>query len=95
MLYCLIDSNGIFNTPVICVNWGKPYTSGKNGTNVAFTKIYVEIRITGTSIMHSQKFIFKNRVITYKCFQMCAHHANNYQSSLLTLHIRLLLAFIT
>ena len=32
--------------------------------------------------------------ITYKCFQMCIYHVNFYQSSLLTLHIRLVCAFI-
>ena len=49
----------------------EPHTSGKNGmsegTSVAFAKIYVEIRINGTSIMRSQKFTIKNRVIIYKC----------------------------
>ena len=63
--------------------------------NVAFAKIYVEIQINGASVMCSQKFTFKNRVITYKCFQMCVHHANDYQSSPLLLHIRLVLTFTT
>ena len=64
----------------------KPHTSGRNGTSVTFTKIYVETRINGMSVMRSQKFTFKNWLITNKCSQMCIHHADNYQSSLLTLN---------
>ena len=78
--------------------WGKsdraPH-SGKNGTSVAFAKIYVEIRNNGTSVMHSQKFTFKNQMTTYKSFRMCVHHANSSQSSLLVLHIRPVCVFIT
>ena len=64
----------------IGVSLSKPLTSGKNRMSVVFTKIYMEIRINGTSVMHSQKLTFKNWVITYKCFQMCVHYANSYQS---------------
>ena len=73
----------------------EPHTSMKNGTSVAFVKIYVEIQINGITVMRSQKFTFKNQVITYKCFWMSVHHTKNYQSSLLTLHIRLVCMFIT
>ena len=55
------------------VNFGKPHISGKNST----------------SVMHSQNSMYVNQVITYKCFKMCVHHANNYMSSLLTILIRL------
>ena len=37
----------------------------------------------------------QNRVITYKRFWMYVHHANDYQSSLLTLLRRLVRTFIT
>ena len=87
------DSESVLS--LIGVNLSEPHTSGKNGTSVMFTKVYVEIQINGTSGMRSQKFTFKNQVITYKYFQMCVHHTNNYHSSLLTLHIRLVHAFIT
>ena len=73
----------------------EPHTSGKDGMSIAFVRIYMEIWINGTNIMHSQKFTFKRQVIIYKCFQMCVHHTNNCQSSLLTLHIRLVCTFIT
>ena len=73
----------------------KPHTSWKNGTSITLTKIYMEIQINSTSIMHSQKFMSKNQVITYKCFRMCVYHTKNYQSSLLMLHIRLACMFIT
>ena len=73
----------------------EPHTSGKNGMSIAFVRIYMEIQINGTNVMHSQKFTFKIQVIIYKCFQMCVHHTNICQSSLLTLHIRLVRAFIT
>ena len=59
----------------------EPHT---NGTSVVFAKIYLEIQINCMSVMHSQNFMFKYRVITYKCFQMCVHHENHYKSSLLT-----------
>ena len=80
---------------VIGVSLNEFHTSGKNGTNIAFTKIYAEIWINGTSIMCSQRFTFKSRVITDKCFRLCVHHANDHQSSLLTFHVRLVHAFIT
>ena len=54
--------------------------------SVTFTKINVETQINGMNFMRSQKFMFKNWVITKKCSQMCVHHADNYQSSLLTLN---------
>ena len=38
---------------VIGASLNEPQTSGKNGTSVAFAKIYVEIWINGTSIMCS------------------------------------------
>ena len=79
----------------IGVSLSEPHTSGKNSTGVVFTKMYTEIRIDGKSIKRSQKFTFKDQVITYKCLQMCVHHANKYQSTLLTLHIRLVCMFIT
>ena len=44
-----------------------------NGMSIAFTKIYLEIWINGTSIVHSQKVMFKNQVknyVTYKYFWM-------------------------
>ena len=41
----------------IGVSLSKPHTSGKNGISVTFAKVYVEIRINGTSVMRSQKFI--------------------------------------
>ena len=40
------------------------HTSVKNGMSITFAKIYVEIRINGTSVMRSQKFKFKSQVIT-------------------------------
>ena len=80
---------------VIGESSNEPHTSRKNGTSIVFAKIYVKIQINGTSIMRSRKFTFKNRVITCKCFRVCVHHTNNYESSLLTLHIRLVHAFIT
>ena len=43
----------------IGVSLSKPHTSGRNGMSIAFAKIYVEIRINGTSVMRSQKFIWK------------------------------------
>ena len=60
---------------------GKPYSSRNNGI----------------SFMCLQKFtyMYRSRVITYTCFRMCVHHANNYQSSLLTVHIWLVRTFIT
>ena len=42
----------------------EPHTSGKNGASVVLVKIYVEIQNYGTSIMCSQKFTFKNWVVT-------------------------------
>ena len=51
--------------------------------------------INGMSVVRSQKFKFKNQVITYKCFQICVRPANDYQSNLLALHIRLVQVFIT
>ena len=41
----------------IGVSLSKPHTSRKNGMSIAIAKVYVEIRINGTSVMHSQKFI--------------------------------------
>ena len=79
----------------IGVTLSEPHTNGKNGMSIAFVRIYMEIRINGTNVMHSQKFTFKSQVIIYKCFRMCVHHTNDYQSSLLTLHIRLVRVFIT
>ena len=79
---------------IIGVSLSEPQTSGKNVTSVIFTKFYVEIWSNGISVMCSQKFTLKNRTITYKCFRMCVHHVNDYQSSLMTLHIRLVCAFI-
>ena len=38
------------------------YTSRSNGTSVVFTKIYMEMQITDTSVMRSQMFMFKSRV---------------------------------
>ena len=64
----------------VCIYWvslSKPHTSSRNGMSVAFTKIYVEIRINGTSVMRSKKFTFKHWVIPYKCFRVCVHHVNN------------------
>ena len=69
---------------LIGVTLSEPHTSGKNGVSVVFVKIYVEIQINGMSVICSQKFTFKNWVVTYKCFQVCVHHANNHHSSLLT-----------
>ena len=46
---------------LIGVTVSKPHTSGKNGVNVAFVKMYVEIQIDGMSVMCSQKFTIKNR----------------------------------
>ena len=80
---------------IIGASLNKPHTSWKNGMSISFTKINVNIWINGMSVMRSRKFTFKNWTITYKCFQMCVHHTNNYQSSLLTLHIRLVRVFIT
>ena len=80
---------------IIEASMSKPHTSGKSGMSIAIKKIYVEIWIDGKSVMHSQKFTFKNRVTTYKCFWMFVHHVNKYQSSLLTLYIRLVRAFLT
>ena len=77
------------NATVIGVSINKPHTSRRNGMSVAFTKIYMGIQITGTSVMYSQKYALKNQVksmITYKCFRMCLHHEKNYKRSLLTLH---------
>ena len=92
-----VFENGPANIQYIIIgaSLSKPHTSGKNGTGVAFAKICIKIQINGTSVMCSQKFTFKNQVITYKCFRMCVHHANDCQSSLLTLHIRLVRVFIT
>ena len=42
---------------VIGATLSEPHTSGKHGTSVAFTKIYMEIWINGTNIMYSQKFV--------------------------------------
>ena len=42
----------------------EPHTSGKNGVRVVLVKIYLEIQINGTSVMCSQKFTFKNWVVT-------------------------------
>ena len=70
----------------------EPYTSWKNGMSIAFTKIYVKIWINGMSVTRSQKFTIKTGQITYK---LCIHHTNNYQCSLLMLHIRLVCTFIT
>ena len=81
-----VSENGLanFQYVIIRASLSKPQTSKKNGTSVAFTKIYVEIQINGTTIMRAQKFKFINQVITYKCFRLCVHHTNGYQSSLLT-----------
>ena len=76
---------------IIGASLSEPHTSWKNGTSVVFISIYVEIWINGTSVMHLWKFTFKNREIY---FQMCVHHANAYQSSLLAFHLRLVRAFI-
>ena len=71
----------------------EPHTREKNGTNIVFTKFYVEKQINGTSIAHSQKFTFKKWLQMLQC--KCSRHTKNYQSSLLTLHKRLVCAFIT
>ena len=88
----------VFVCVCVCVVTGlsqsEPHTSGKNSTSVAFVKIYVEIWINGTDVRHSQRFKSNNLLITYKCFWMCFGYANNYHSSLLTLHIRLVSMFI-
>ena len=42
--------------------WGEPRANKKDGTSVVFIKIYVEIWINGTSIVRSQKVMFKNLV---------------------------------
>ena len=80
---------------LVGVSLSKPHTSRKNGASIAFAKIYMEIQINGTNIMRSQNFMFKNWLITYKCFQMCVHHTSDNQSSFLKLHIRLVRTFIT
>ena len=47
---------------MIGASLSEPHSSRRNGTNVAFTKIYMEIWINGMSVMHSQKFMF-NKLI--------------------------------
>ena len=47
---------------VIGASLNEPCTSDKNGTSDQFTRIYVEIWINGTSVMHSQKFTFENQI---------------------------------
>ena len=57
---------------MIGASLSEPHTSAFNSTSVAFTKIYVEIRVYGMLYVHTQKFMFINYVtnqITYKCFQ--------------------------
>ena len=76
--------------------WGEceqSHTSKKSGMSIAIKKSKWKYGLM--SVMCSQKFTFKNRVTTYKCFWMFVHHVNNYQSSLLTLYIRLVCAFLT
>ena len=56
------------------VYWGEPeqaHTNGKNGAIVAFTNIYVEIRIINMNVIHSQKFTFKTQLITYTNASRC------------------------
>ena len=84
-----------YKNKVIGVSLSEAHTSGKSEMSNVFAKIYVEIQINDMSVMCSQKFTFKKWVITYKCFQMCVHQSNDYQSSLMTLHIRLVCTFIT
>ena len=50
----------------------EPHTNGKNGASIVFVKIYVEIQINGTSVMHSQKFTFKNRDNLQMLLNVCS-----------------------
>ena len=63
-MLCTVDvfhtEHMFHNIYIIEASLSKPHTSGKNGTNVAFIKIYVEILINGMSVMRSQNFTFKN-----------------------------------
>ena len=61
--------------------------------SIAFTTIHLEMQINSMSIMH--KGLPLEVIDNYKCFWMCVYHTNNYQSSLLTLHIRLVRMLIT
>ena len=45
--------------PIIEASLSEPHTSRRDGMSVVFTKIYAEIWINGTSIMHSQKLHLK------------------------------------
>ena len=47
---------------VIGISLSDPLISEKNFASIAFTKMYVEIWINDTSVMHSQKLMFKNQV---------------------------------
>ena len=66
-LYIVLDTQNTSSRAGVLIgaSLSEPHTSGKNGMSITFTIIYVEIRISGMSIMHSQKFTFKNWVITY------------------------------
>ena len=68
-----------------CIYWmslSEPHTSRRNGMSATFTKS-VKVRINGMSVcIHTS--LHKNEVIPYKCFRVCVHHVNNYQSSLRT-----------
>ena len=38
-------SSGIVTLTTLLAHWGEPHTSGKNGTSVIFTKMYVDISV--------------------------------------------------
>ena len=55
MFQCFLPKDIASLISLIGASLSEPHTSGKNGTRTVFTKIYMEIQINGTSIMHSQK----------------------------------------
>ena len=79
-------------TVIDIIGVSEPHTSRKNGTSVIFMKIY-RLMIQASCI-HNSLFL-KNYVDNLQCFLMCVHYANNYQSSLLTLHVKLVRMFMT
>ena len=48
----------------------EPHTSEKDGKSIVLTKIIVEIWISGTSVMHLQKYVYKSNLKPVDVFIM-------------------------
>ena len=54
--YCMMFSM----QSIVRVGLNEPHTSEKDGKSIVLTKIIVEIWISGTNVMHLQKYVYKS-----------------------------------